>query len=155
MSNIISSPLLTPMYYQSIMTKLLVTVFFGLSLVFLSSAYADHHGAKEKPVKHLEVAEIQNMAEAKRVFLEETAKLKAKTNLDVAELQEIHVITYTLEQSVAFFVENLDGENQNLANEIAVVVENIHLDSENNRADETRAHLDKYFKMAGQLSSSF
>jgi len=133
------------------------SIFFLVLITSISfnPSFADHHANKEKPVKHLDVAEVQNMEEAQAIFLAETEKLKSKTKLDNSELQEIHIITYTLEQSVAFFAENLDGEPQRLANEIAVVVENIHLDSENNRASETRAHLDKYFKMAESLASNF
>lgn len=135
--------------------KSIYPLLIALVVVFhpFKHAYADGHGQKEMPVKHIEVAEILTLEEAKAVFFQDTNKLKAKKTLDNAELQEIHIITYTLEQSVAFFIENLNDDAQILANEIAVVVEDIHLDSENNRASKTRSHLANYLKMADRLST--
>ena len=63
------------------------------------------------------------------------------------ELHEIHVITYSLEKAVAFFAENLSGARQETAQEMAVVVEEVHLSSENNRREETKAALDQYFAL--------
>ncbi len=76
-----------------------------------------------------------------------TEQLRAKTNLDALELHEIHMITYSLEKAVAFFAENLSGARQVTAQEMAVVVEEVHLSSENNRKEDTKAALDQYFAL--------
>ena len=56
-------------------------------------------------------------------------------------------ITHYLEKTVAFFAKNLSGVRQATAQEMAVVVEEVHLSSENNRKDETKAVLDQYFAL--------
>ena len=66
---------------------------------------------------------------------------------ELKELLEIHMITYSLEKAVAFFAENLSGARQVTAQEMAVVVEEVHLSSENNRKGETKAALDQYFAL--------
>lgn len=105
----------------------------------------------EKPVQHLKLAEVTTMAEAKKVFIESNFAMSQKHELDSSELQEIHIITYSLEKGVAYFVENLSGEQKALAEEMAVIVENIHLNSENNREDETEEELEKYFELANKF----
>ena len=57
------------------------------------------------------------------------------------------MITYSKEKAVAFFAENLSGALQVIAQEMAVVVEEIHLSSENNLEDATKAALDQYFAL--------
>ena len=74
------------------------------------------------------------------------------TNLDALELHEIHMITYSLEKAVAFFAENLSGPRQETAQKIAVIVEEIHLSSENNSKDDTKAALDQYFNLFKSFS---
>ena len=91
------------------------------------------------------------MAEAKKIFLEKTFEISSKQKLDEAELQQIHIVTYTLEKSVEYFAENLTDEKQELVKEIAVVVENIHLNSENNRKKDTQQQLIKYFELANKF----
>lgn len=118
-----------------------------LSLILIPMAYATD-SKKEKPVQHLKLADVTSMAEAKKVFIESGFAMSQKHKLDSSELQEIHIITYSLEKGVAYFVENLSGEQKTLAEEMAVVVENIHLNSENNRKEETQKELAKYFEMA-------
>lgn len=111
--------------------------------------------SKEKPTQHLKVDDVTTMAEAEKIFIEKTSEIRAKTKLDVAELQEIHFITYRLEKSVAYFAENLKGERQALAQDIAVVVEDIHINSEDNRKEKTQQHLKNYFELADKLISGF
>ena len=84
---------------------------------------------------------------AAEVMKSTTEQLRAKTNLDALELHEIHMITYSLEKAVAFFAENLSGSRQVTAQEMAVVVEGVHLSSENNRKEDTKAALDQYFAL--------
>jgi hypothetical protein len=89
--------------------------------------------SNEKPTQHLQVADVQSMEEAKAIFLDKTAEIRAKKPLNLENASQIHIITYTLEKSVAYFAENLTGDRQELAKEIAVVVEDIHIASEGNR----------------------
>jgi hypothetical protein len=133
------------------MNKLVVLI---LSLAFAFPAMASSESEQE-PVQHLKMEDVTSMEDAKKTFLETTSEIRSKQKLDVAELQEIHVITYSLEKSVAYFVENAEGERKKLAEEIAVVVEDIHLSSENNRQKETQALLKKYFDLADRFSSGF
>ncbi|MGV2872771.1 DUF6746 family protein [Colwellia sp. E150_009] len=110
---------------------------------------------KEKPVQHLKVADLSSMEAAKNVFINSTAKIKSKNKLNVLELEQIHIITYSLEKSVAYFVKNLRGERQSLAKEIAITVENIHINAENNRPKITKEHIDKYFNLADKFIADF
>lgn len=118
-----------------------------LALSFSASVMASDI-SKEEPIQHLVVPNVTSVEEAKKVFLESTFQINSKQKLDDAELQQIHIITYSLEKSVAYFAENLTEEGRTLLKEIAVVVENIHLNSENNRKEETRKQLAAYFKLA-------
>lgn len=103
---------------------------------------------EEKAVQHMEIAAVTSAAEAKKIFIEKTQEIRSKQKLNAAELQDIHFITYTLEQSVAYYAKNLSGERQALAKEIAVVVEDLHIASENNRQASAKQHLAKYFQLA-------
>ena len=109
----------------------------------------------EEPVQHLDLADVTTLEEAKRIFTETTDQIRSKEKLDLTELQQIHVITYSLEKSVAYFVENTEGERHELAEEIAEVVEEIHLSSENGRQEETKEHLKEYFDMADRFAEGF
>ena len=105
------------------------------------------HEQDEKPIQHLKLEDIATESSAVEVMQSTTEQLRAKTTLDALELHEIHMITYSLEKAVAFFAENLSGVRQVTAQEMAVVVEEVHLSSENNRKDETKAALDQYFAL--------
>ena len=110
---------------------------------------------KEKPTQHLNVAEVTTMEDAKEIFLGKTHEIMIKKNIGLQEASEIHIITYTLEKSVAYFAENLKGEKQVLAKEMAVVVENIHLTSESNRLEELKTHLKEYFDLVDKFLFGF
>ena len=101
----------------------------------------------EKPIQHLKLEDIATESSAVEVMQSTTEQLRAMTNLDALELHEIHMITYSLEKAVAFFAENLSGARQVTAQDMAVVVEEIHLSSENNRKDATKTALDQYFAL--------
>ena len=107
----------------------------------------------EKPVQHRKVDDVTSLAEAKKVFLQTTSEIKSKEKLNAEELHQIHYITYSLEKSIAYYAENLSGKEQQLAKNIAIVVEDIHIASENNRKQETLTHLTKYFKLAKKLKA--
>ena len=108
----------------------------------------------EKPVQHLIVENMASFSEAKKVFVEMTSDLKAKKVLDTNELHQIHMITYSLEKSLAFYAENLNGKAQKLAEDMAVVVEEVHLASENNRQESTKNSLREYFRLAEDFMPS-
>ena len=101
----------------------------------------------EKPIQHLKLENIATESSAVEVMQSTTEQLLAKNNLDALELHEIHMITYSLEKAVAFFAENLSGARQVTAQEMTIVVEEVHPSSENNRKDETKAALDQYFAL--------
>ena len=105
------------------------------------------HEQDEKPIQHLKLEDIASESNALEVMKSTTEQLRAKTKLDALELHEIHMITYSLEKAVAFFAENLSGTRQLTAQEMAVVVEGVHLSSENNRKEDTKAALDQYFAL--------
>jgi hypothetical protein len=122
-------------------------------LISLSAQAADE--SKEKPTQHLQVANVQSMEEAKAIFLDKTAEIRAKIPLNLENASQIHIMTYTLEKSVGYFVENLSGEKQEQAKEIAVVVEDIHISSESNRLEELKEHLDNYFALVDEFLFCF
>ena len=78
-----------------------------------------------------------------------------KKKLSLEEASQIHIITYTLEKSVAYFSDNLKGKKQALAKEIAVVVEDIHITSESNKLDKLKKHLSKYFSLVDKFMFCF
>ncbi|AZZ97112.1 DUF6746 family protein [Pseudoalteromonas sp. R3] len=121
-----------------------------MTAVVAFSAHAD-----EKSIQHLKVADVTSVEDARKIFIEKTSEIRSKRDLDAAELQDIHVITYTLEKSVEFFTLNLIGDKKKLAEDIAVVVEDIHINSERNRKEETQKHLNQYFVLADKFIKSF
>ncbi len=134
--------------------KLTSTLFLTAALASATVFSTQTLAGDEKPVQHLKVADITNYAEAQSVFNETTAELKTKTDLNAKSMHEIHMITYSLEKAVAYFADNLKGEQQASAAHIAEVVELVHLGSENNRAEETAVYLEEYFKLADAFSKT-
>ena len=108
--------------------------------------------AEEKPVEHLALPDVTSLQEAKQVFSETTAELQTKTNLDAVELNDIHIITYSLEKALGYFAENMMGEQQTTAQQMAELVEQVHIGSENNRMLETAVYLEQYLKVAKLFS---
>ena len=122
-------------------------------LFSLSVLAADE--SKEKPTQHLQIEDVTSMEEAKEIFLDKTVEIRNKESLDLEAASQIHIITYTLEKSVAYFAENLEGEKQEQAKQMAVVVEDIHIASESNKLDELQKHLDKYFDLVDKFLFCF
>ena len=112
-----------------------------------NSGFVISHEEDEKPIQHLNLEDIATESKALEVMKSTIEQLRIKTNLDALELHEIHIITYSLEKAIAFFTENLIGARQATAQEMAVVVEEIHLSSENNRKEDTKEALDQYFAL--------
>ena len=132
--------------------KQLALLVFSM-LLSLSVLAADE--SKEKPTQHLKIADVNSMEEAKEIFIDKTMEIRSKKKLNLEEASQIHIITYTLEKSVAYFAENLKGEKQKLAKEIAVVVEDIHIASESNRLEKLKKHLNEYFDLVDQFIFCF
>jgi hypothetical protein len=132
--------------------KLLLILVIALSTFTATDTNAS---SNETSIRHLDLPDVTSFSEAKVVFEETTSALNSKTVLDAKELQEIHIITYSLEKSIEYFASNLEGEEQGLSEEMAVVVENIHISSENNRREQTEAYLEEYFELADRLESKF
>lgn len=127
---------------------------FKLTLTFLfSTLLANYSLGGEKPIQHLKLESIDNANVAKSVFIKDTQTLRQKSVLTPKVLSEIHFLTYSLEKSIAYYVYNSEGDMQKLAKEMAIVVEEIHLSSENNRGEKTRQSLDKYFSLAEKFEA--
>jgi hypothetical protein len=109
-------------------------------------------GEEEVRIKHLEVPEVTNADDAKKVFLERTAEITGKKALDTQELHEIHMATYHLETAVAYYAENLKGKKKKAAEKIAVVVEEVHLSSEGFKPEEAKKHIAEFAKLAEAFS---
>ncbi len=134
------------------MTKLKSVIFLALMAAF-SSLYLTVGIAGEQPVQHLIVDDITSYQEAKQVFANTTADIKTKTKFDAADLHDIHMITYSLEKAIAYFVDNMEGKKKAAAGKMAAVLELVHLSSENNRNIEIQVYLENYFKRAEAFSA--
>lgn len=110
--------------------------------------------SEQKPVQHLKLDSINDAATAKNVFLQETAALKAEKKLDAQALQDIHIITYSLEKSVAFYTQSTNQSIQAKAKALADVVEALHLSSEKNRIEATQKNLSQYLSLAEKFKSN-
>lgn len=127
----------------------LVLVMFFTLPVLASEA------SEQKPTQHLNIPDVTSMEDAKLIFLRKTLEMKDKKKIGLKEAAELHIITYTLEKSVAYFAENLTGEKQTLAKQMAVAVEDIHINSESNQLDRLEMHLKIYFDLADKFIFCF
>jgi hypothetical protein len=127
---------------------LVLIMFFALPVLATDES-------KQKPTQHLKLSDVKSMKEAKEIFLDKTIEIRGKKNISITEAAEIHIITYTLEKSVAYFAENLTGEKQKQAKEIAEVVEKIHLTSESNQLEKLKMHLKEYSKLVDEFLFCF
>ena len=124
------------------------SVLLAISAIILTSVFSAPAFATKEAVKHMNLPDITSYDEAKKVFDQTTTELKEKNKLDETELQEVHMITYSLEKAVAYFSKNMEGDQQVSAKEIAELVELVHVSAENNRASETKVYLQEYFELA-------
>ena len=125
--------------------KFVLLAIFATTLTAYISAPAF---ATTKAIKHIDLPDITSYEEAKEVFNQTTSELRKKNKLDATELQEVHMITYSLEKAVAYFSKNMEGDQQVSAKEIAELVELVHVSAENNRASETKVYMQEYFELA-------
>ena len=118
------------------------------------SSHSNHEapGNKENPIQHLKLEDITSLDVAIKTFNETTKKIKSRSALSPKDMAEIHVITYSLEKAVAYFVKNLEGEGKKVAKKIAIVVEEIHLASENNKKEKCQKSLSQYNKLVNSFT---
>ena len=128
------------------------TISFFIAIFIAIFQLSGSLSASEKPIKHLNLPDIETVDQASKVFKETTAELLSNKKLDASELNDIHITTYSLEKAVAYFVENSNGDQQHNARELAEVVERIHLASENDRPEEVREYLDDYSQRAAAFA---
>lgn len=101
----------------------------------------------QKPVQHLHLPDITTQSEAWDVLQATSKQLRNRQKLDASELNEIHMITYSLEKAIAYFATQSEPTLAKQAQAIAIVVEDLHLHSENNRKEASQAALNRYFKL--------
>ncbi|RBI86155.1 hypothetical protein DRV85_05200 [Rhodosalinus halophilus] len=118
---------------------LIATAALGLSAL---AAHAD-----EGEVQHYAVVPSETLEQALANFAEYNAKVRevlAREDLTVADMEEIHEYTYTIEVALAKINEELGALPETL--------EALHLASEAHEPDEVRSLAETYFETAGQLS---
>lgn len=123
--------------------------------IVLTVLYSGSVVGSKEAIKHVNLPDITSYQEAKEVFNQTTTELRQKEKYDETELREIHLITYSLEKAIAYFLENMEDDQQASAKKLAELVELIHIGSENNRATETKVHLKAYFQIVDTYSKSF
>lgn len=102
---------------------------------------------EQKPVQHLQLPDITTQSEAWDVLQATSKQLRNRQQLDASELNDIHMITYSLEKAIAYFATQSEPTLAKQAQAIAIVVEDLHLHSENNRKEASQAALNRYFKL--------
>ena len=102
---------------------------------------------EQKPVQHLQLPDITTQAEAWDVLQATSQQLRNRQQLDASELNDIHMITYSLEKAIAYFATQSEPTLAKQAQAMAIVVEDLHLHSENNRKEASQAALNRYFKL--------
>ena len=127
---------------------------FIFTMLFSFSVLASDD-LNEKPTQHLKLADVNSMKVAKEIFLDKTVEIRNKKTLSLEEVSQIHIITYSLEKSVAYFATNLKGEKQEQAKKIAIVVEDIHIASERNKLEKLKKHLNEYFNLVDKFIFGF
>jgi molybdopterin-guanine dinucleotide biosynthesis protein A len=118
---------------------LIATAALGLSAL---AAHAD-----EGEVQHYAVEPSETLEQALTNFAEYNAKVRevlAREDLTVADMEEIHEYTYTIEVALAKINEEFGALPETL--------EALHLASEAHDADEVRSLAETYFETAGKLS---
>ena len=140
---------MSKLLYFSLLTILITTVYgCGESdMAEQQTTPTVDQAENEEPIQHLDLPDITSRDRAIAVMDSTTAELKSKNELNDEALHDIHYITYSLEKAVGYFAENSSGEQQAEAREMAEVVEEVHINSENNRAEETEEALETYYEL--------
>lgn len=115
----------------------------ALAVILLASPAAaddariDHYAPKDSETLEEAVANFS-------AYNEKLAGVLARDRLDVADLEAVHEITYTLETALARMRADLD--------DLAETLEALHLASEDHAEDETREHGARYLTTARTLA---
>lgn len=116
------------------MKRLLAVTSLALGLIMLGPA-----GAAE--VEHYEGKSSRNMEEALSNLAEYNRKLERildKENLEPADMERIHQLTYTLEKALARINSELT--------DVAATLEQVHLNSERQEREAVNRHGRKYLE---------
>lgn len=135
------------------MNKITNTIKSALITALVTLSINSATATEEKPVQHLKLEAVKSSEEAYRVFVKDTKALKDKKELNEKALHEIHYITYSLEKSIAYYSEKGEGSIQDAAKALAIIVEDIHVHSENNRPEKTQKYLAQYFTEAKKFNA--
>ncbi len=119
----------------------------GLSIFIGACQDNAHVSHEQKPVQHLQLPDITTQSEAWDVLQATSQQLRNHQQLDARELNEIHMITYSLEKAIAYFATQSEPTLTKQAQAMAIVVEDLHLHSENYRKEASQAALNRYFKL--------
>ncbi|MFP4239837.1 MAG: DUF6746 family protein [Rhodosalinus sp.] len=98
-------------------------------------------------VQHYNMVESETLEEALTNFVEYNAKVQevlAREDLSVADMEEIHEYTYTIEAALAKINEEMGALPETL--------EELHLASEDHDEAEVRGLAETYFETAGALT---
>ena len=101
----------------------------------------------QKPVQHRKLPDIVTQSEAWDVLQTTSQRLRNQKQLNASELNEIHIITYSLEKAISYFATQSDSRIAQRAQAMATVVEDLHLNSENNRKEASQAASKNYFQL--------
>ena len=97
----------------------------------------------EEKVDHYEGKEINTVAQAKTVLVETSQKMADVLDdeqLDIAKMEQVHETSYTTEDAVAY----LDKETKANLKILAEKLEEVHLASEDHKADLLRRNYVAY-----------
>lgn len=117
-------------------------LFAPLAAAAVALAVALPADAEEK-IDHYAAERPESLQEALATFKEYNGKVRAvlaRDNLSLADMEEIHEYTYSIEAALAKIRESVDG--------LAVTLESLHLASEAHNADAVRGIGEVYFEMA-------
>lgn len=119
----------------------------GLSIFICACQDNANVSHEQKPVQHLQLPDITTQSKAWDVLHTTRTQLGNYKQMDASELNEIHMITYSLEKAIAYFATESEPTLAKQAQAMAIVVEDLHLHSENNRKEASQAALNRYFKL--------
>ena len=112
----------------------------ALGLAALPAAASDE-------VDHYAAIPSETLAEAIKNIAEYNARVEevmARDELSVADMEEVHQYTYTMEQAVARIASEME--------KVAVVLERVHLSSEGDNPHALRGATEVYLEMTAPLT---
>jgi hypothetical protein len=119
------------------LTSLAAALAFGVAALPALSEEVDHYAAEKS----------ETLAEALQTLEDYNAKVATvmdRDSLSVADMEEVHEYTYTMEEAVARIATEME--------EIAVVLEEVHLGSEGDDPAALRETTERYLEMTAPLT---